>query len=67
MTQVIGLSQGTFSLSQDASGASVLKRPAIDDQMLDKSGKPVTDTGVTMKWTDLRSLIVKTLQKPAAK
>jgi hypothetical protein len=67
MTQVIGLSQGTFSLSQDASGASVLKRPAIDDQMLDKSGKPVTDTGMTMKWTDLRSLIVKTLEKPAAK
>jgi len=63
MTQVIGLSQGSFGLSQDASGITVLKRPAIADQMLDKSGKPVTDTGVTMKWSDLRALIVTTLQK----
>jgi hypothetical protein len=66
MTQVIGLSQGMFNLTQDASGATILKRPAIDDQMLDKSGKPVTDTGMTMTWTDLRALIVKTLQKQGA-
>ena len=63
MTQVIGLSQGMFSLKQDASGNTVLNRPAIGDQMLDKSGKQVTDTAVTMKWSDLRALIVKTLQK----
>jgi hypothetical protein len=67
MTQVIGLSQGMFKLTQDASGATVLNRPAIADQMLDKSGKPVTDKAVTMKWSDLRDLIVKTLAKPAAK
>jgi hypothetical protein len=65
MTQVIGLSQGLFYLTQDASGATVLKRPAIDD-MLDKSGKEVTDTGMTMKWSDLRALIVKTLKNPGA-
>ena len=65
MTQVIGLSQGMFNLKQDASGDTVLNRPAIADQMLDKSGKPVTDSAVTMKWSDLRALIVKTLQKPA--
>ena len=66
MTQVIGLSQGMFNLKQDASGETVLNRPAIDDQMLDKSGKPATDTAVTMKWSELRSLIGKTLQKPGA-
>jgi len=65
MTQVIGLSQGMFSLTQDASGSVVLNRPAIADQMLDKSGKPVTDKAVTMKWSELRGLIVKTLQQPA--
>jgi hypothetical protein len=65
MTQVIGLSQGMFSLKQAASGETMLNRPAIADQMLDKSGKPVTDAAVTMKWSDLRALIVKTLQKPA--
>jgi len=67
MTQVIGLSQGLFSLTQDASGDTVLKRPAIADQMLDKAGKQVTDTPVTIKWSDFRALILKTLPKAAAK
>jgi hypothetical protein len=67
MTQVIGLSQGMFKLSQDASGNTILNRPAITDQMLDKSGNAVTDSPVTMKWSDLRATIVTTLQKPAAK
>jgi len=67
MTQLIGLSQGMFKLTRDASGATVLNRPALADQMLDKTGKPVTDKAVTIKWSDLRDLIVKTLAKPAAK
>ena len=67
MTQVIGLSQGMLRLTQDASGATVLNRPAIADQMVDKSGNPVTDKAVTMKWSDLRDLIVKTLPRPATK
>jgi hypothetical protein len=67
MTQVIGLSQGMFKLTRDASGETVLNRPAIADQMLDKSGKPVSDKAITMKWSDLRGLIVKTLTRPAAK
>jgi hypothetical protein len=66
MTQVIGLSQGLFNLTTDASGAVVLNRPKIDDAMFDKSGKEVTDTGMTMKWSDLRALIVKTLKNPGA-
>jgi len=66
MTQVIGLTQGMFNLTRDSSGATVLNRPAIADQMLDKSGKKVTDAPVTMKWSELRDLIVKTLPKAAA-
>lgn len=66
MTQVIGLSQGMFNLKQDASGETVLNRPAIADQMLDKSGKPVTDTAVTIKWSDLRGRIVKTVKNPTS-
>lgn len=65
MTQVIGLTQGMFNLTQDPSGATVLNRPAIADQMLDKSGKPVTDSPVTMKWSELRDMIVKAVPKPA--
>ncbi len=63
MTQVIGLTQGAFSLSEDTAGMSVVSRAAISDQMLDKSGNPVTDSSVTMKWTTLRALIAKTLAK----
>jgi hypothetical protein len=66
MTQVIGLSQGMFHLTEDSSGATVLNRPAIADQMMDKSGNEVSDKAVTMKWSELRDLISKTLQKPAA-
>lgn len=61
VSQLIGLSQGMLSLTQDATGALVLNRPAITDQMLDKSGKPVTDAAVSVKWTDLRALIIKSL------
>jgi hypothetical protein len=67
VSQLIGLSQGMLSLTQDASGNAVLKRPAATDPMLDKSGKPVEDAAVNMKWSDLRALIVKTLAKPAVK
>jgi hypothetical protein len=67
MTQVVGLTQGMFNLTRDSSGATVLNRPAIADQMLDKSGKPVTDAAVTMKWSDFHDMIVRALQKPAAK
>ena len=66
MTQVIGLTQGMFNLKEDGSGAVVLNRPAIADQMLDKSGKQVTDAPVTMKWSELREMIAKTLPKAAA-
>jgi hypothetical protein len=65
MTQMIGLSQGMFTLSQNAAGVMVLSRPAIADSMLDKSGKSVTDAGVTLKWSDLRGLIGKTLSGAA--
>ncbi len=67
MTQVIGLSQGMLSLAQDASGQTVLSRPAITDQMLDKSGKPVADSPLAMPWNELRGLILRTLQKTAVK
>ncbi|HVO98500.1 MAG TPA: hypothetical protein VMT15_10560 [Bryobacteraceae bacterium] len=67
MTQLIGLSQGILSLAEDASGAMVAGRAVIDDQMLNHAGKPVTDTAVSMKWTDLRAQIAKTLREPAVK
>ncbi len=66
MTQIIGLTQGMFKLTQDSSGAAVLNRPAIADEMVDKSGKAATGAPVTMKWSELRDMIAKALPKQAA-
>ena len=57
LTQVIGLSQGLFSVMQDSSGNQVLVRPAAAGQVLDKSGNLVTDQAVTVSLSDLRSQI----------
>jgi hypothetical protein len=54
LTQVIGLSQGLFSVVVDASGNAMLIRPALTELMLDSSGHVVSDTGTTMSLADLR-------------
>lgn len=57
LTQVIGLSQGLFSVMQDSAGNQVLVRPAATGQMVDKSGNLITDQAVTISLSDLRSEI----------
>ncbi len=57
LTQVIGLSQGLFSVMTDSSGNSVLVRPAATGQMVDKAGHLITDQAVTISLSDLRSEI----------
>ena len=61
LTQVIGLSQGLFTVMQDTAGNTVLVRPAAPGLMLDRSGNVVNDAGVTLKLTDLRSEVQKVL------
>jgi hypothetical protein len=61
LTQVIGLSQGLFSVLQDTSGNSVLVRPAASGLMLDHAGNVVNDTAVSMKLSDLRAEVQKVL------
>ncbi len=61
LTQVIGLSQGLFSVMQDASGNAVLIRPAITGLVLNASGQVVNDQAVTTSLSDLRSQIQQTL------
>ena len=61
MTQVIGLSQGMFNLTQDAAGADRIelgRRLPIRCSTSRASLSPIH--GVTMKWSELRDLIVKT-------
>jgi|SRR5579871_3426246 len=59
LTQVIGLSQGLFQIAQDASGKTVVTRPAASELMLDSSGHPVDDKAVIMQLSDLRAQILK--------
>jgi hypothetical protein len=61
LTQVIGLSQGLFSVMQDAAGNSVLVRPAAASLLLDRTGNVVDDKAVTMKLNDLRAEVQKVL------
>ena len=57
LTQMIGLSQGLFLALQNAAGQVVLVRPAITDLILDKAGRVVSDSGVTIGLTDLKTRI----------
>lgn len=61
ITQVIGLSQGLFRVALDASGNTVLLRPATTETMLDKNGKPVTDQPVDFTLDSLRTQIQRVL------
>ncbi|MBZ5631954.1 MAG: hypothetical protein LAO55_02395 [Acidobacteriia bacterium] len=65
LTQVIGLSQGVFKLSEEGSGggsgAAVALRPAASELMLDRSGLPVEDRPVSIQLQDLRARVLRAL------
>ncbi len=62
LTQVIGLTQGLFSLAQDGSSDPVATRLASHELMLDsRTGQPVKDQPLIMHLSDLRSQIYTTL------
>lgn len=61
LTQIIGLSQGLFAASKDASGQIRLNRAAGDEPMLDQSGRMVPAEPVSLNWSDLRSRIHREL------
>jgi hypothetical protein len=61
LTQVIGLSQGLFLVQADASGNAVLVRPASGETVVDQSGKPVTDQGLSIGLATLRAKARSTL------
>ena len=61
MTQIIGLSQGLFLVTADASGQLMVTRSAANDRMVNASGQPVNDSGMQMLLSDLRNRIKKSL------
>jgi len=63
ITQIIGLTQGLFTLSASSASADrVATRAAASELMLDHAtGHPVKDQTVVMNWSDLRSRITTAL------
>jgi hypothetical protein len=61
MSQVIGLSQGLFTVMKSEANETVLVRGPADALMLDSAGRMVSDQGITMKLSDLRSQVQKAL------
>jgi hypothetical protein len=63
LTQLIGLSQGVFTLSSDAPGnepgKEMVQRPAASELMLDRSGLPVEDRAVSMRLPELKARVIK--------
>jgi hypothetical protein len=60
LTQIIGLSQGLFSVAGDAR----VTRAASEEQMLDGRGHPVDADTLTMAWTDLKMQVRRALRTP---
>jgi len=61
LTQIIGLSQGLFVVTTNASGQLMVARAAATERMVNASGAQVNDSNLQMLLSDLRSQIQKTL------
>jgi hypothetical protein len=61
LTQIIGLSQGLFAVSDNASGQLMMTRAASSERMINAAGLAVSDSNIQMLLSDLRSLIQKAL------
>lgn len=65
LTQVIGLTQGLFSLAPDGTKDPMATRSASHELMLDRgTGQPVKDQPLVMHMSELRSRISSTLSAP---
>jgi hypothetical protein len=62
LTQVIGLSQGLFSVSATASGQPVVIRAASTERMVNASGQLVSDSDIQMSLPDLRARVQNVLR-----
>jgi hypothetical protein len=61
LTEIIGLSQGLFSVTTNSAGQAMLVRAASTELMLNSVGKPVTDSDIDISLSNLRSQIQSVL------
>jgi hypothetical protein len=67
LTQIIGLSQGLFVVTTNASGQLMVTRAASTERMVNAAGDAVSDSNMQMLLSDLRSRIQKTLSAGGTK
>ena len=65
LTQLLGLSQGLFSVVADGTANPVLVRPAAAETMLDRNGNVVQDQALSLRLADLRNGVKNAIQKAA--
>jgi len=61
LTQVMGMSQGLFTVERTTAGDVIATRAAAGEQILDSAGRAVRDEGLSMPWAELKSKVLKTL------
>jgi hypothetical protein len=61
LTQLMGLSQGLFTVRRDGAGDAVAMRAAAGELMLDAGGRAVKDEAVSMKLSDLKAQVRRAL------
>jgi len=61
LTQLMGMSQGLFTVGRSAAGDVIATRAAAGEQMLDGAGRAVRDEALSMPWAELKSKVTKTL------
>jgi hypothetical protein len=57
LKQIMGLSQGILNIAKDSNGNLIVSRAKADDNMVSPEGKPVSDTAISLRLSDLRSRI----------
>jgi hypothetical protein len=66
LTQVIGLSQGLFSVISTPGTPPMVVRAAASERMLNAAGQPVADNDIRMALTDLKTHIQSVLSGQGA-
>ncbi len=61
LTQLMGMSQGLFSVERTTAGDRQASRAAAGEQMLDAAGRAVQDEALSMPVTELTAKISKAL------
>ena len=66
LTQLMGMSQGLFSVERTTAGDRQASRAASGEQMLDAAGRAVRDEALSMSLTELRAKVSRALAPVSA-